>query len=282
MNRSRQRPLIKNESSGRGASTVRKATLLLRILARHPSGIGLSEVARLSNLHHATVYRLLWTLGEGGLVECSQDDRRYKLGLGVLELAGALLETLEIRQVARPVLPWLAGISGETAHLATLDRDEMVYLDRVDGPHPVTLRTRLGFRLPAHATSVGKAFLAFSSPTVIERVLQSSRLARYTEHTITDRDVFLAHLEQVRRQGYAVDNQEHRLTIRCVGAPIFDHRGQPAAAVSIAGPVFRLSARRIRESAELVKEAARKISQALGHTGVAPAGSQSASNASQT
>jgi DNA-binding IclR family transcriptional regulator len=246
---------------------VRKAALLLRLLAQHPGGLGLSEVARLANLHHATAYRLLWTLSAAGLVESGSADRRYRLGFRILELAGVLLDGLEVRQVARPVLPWLASLSGETAHLATLDRDEMVCLDRVDGPHPVTLRTRLGFRLPAHATSVGKAFLAFSAPAVVERVVQSGRLTRYTEYTITSREAFLAHLEQVRRQGYAVDNQEHRLTIRCVGAPIFDHRGQPVAAISIAGPVFRLSVRRIREAAELVREAARKISQALGHAG---------------
>ncbi|HXG02988.1 MAG TPA: IclR family transcriptional regulator [Candidatus Binatia bacterium] len=246
---------------------MRKAALLLRLLAQHPGGLGLSEVARLANLHHATAYRLLWTLSAAGLVESGSADRRYRLGFRILELAGVLLDGLEVRQVARPVLPWLASLSGETAHLATLDRDEMVCLDRVDGPHPVTLRTRLGFRLPAHATSVGKAFLAFSAPAVVERVVQSGRLTRYTEYTITSREAFLAHLEQVRRQGYAVDNQEHRLTIRCVGAPIFDHRGQPVAAISIAGPVFRLSVRRIREVAELVREAARKISQALGHAG---------------
>jgi DNA-binding IclR family transcriptional regulator len=255
------------QARGRGASTVRKAALLLRLLAQHPGGLGLSEVARLADLHHATAYRLLWTLSAAGLVESGSADRRYRLGFRILELAGVLLDALEVRQVARPVLPWLASLSGETAHLATLDRDEMVCLDRVDGPHPVTLRTRLGFRLPAHATSVGKAFLAFSPPAVVERVVQSGRLTRYTEYTITSREPFLAHLEQVRRQGYAVDNQEHRLTIRCVGAPIFDHRGQPVAAISIAGPVFRLSVRRIREVAELVREAARKISQALGHAG---------------
>lgn len=114
---------------------------------------------------------------------------------------------------------------------------------------------------------MGEAFLTFSPPAVVERIVQPARLTRYTEYTITGREAFLAHLEQVRRQGYAVDNQEHRLTIRCVGAPIFDHRGQPAAAVSIAGPVFRLSVRRILEAGELVREAARKISQALGHAG---------------
>lgn len=152
-------------------------------------------------------------------------------------------------------------------HLATLDQDEMVFLDRVDGVQPVTLRTRVGFRAPVHVTAVGKAFLAFSSPATVDRVLRSRSLLRCTEHTITDRETFVAHLKSISRQGFAVDNEEHRLTIRCVGAPILDHAGVAVAAVSIAGPAFRLSNRRIRTLAPLVKEAAARISAALGHGG---------------
>ncbi len=252
-------------SADQGSSTVRRAILLLDTLAQHPTGVGLSEVARAAKLHHATAYRLLSTLCDARLVELREGDRKYRLGLRVLELAGALGESLEIREVARPLLTWLAKTTGETVHLATLDGDEMVFLERVDGVQPVTLRTRVGFRAPAHVTAVGKAVLAFSPPLVVDRFLRGRQLKRYTLHTITGPDAFAAHLETVRRQGFAVDNEEHRLSIRCVGAPIFDHLGRPVAAVSIAGPMFRLSTRRMRELAEVVKQAARRISEALGH-----------------
>ncbi len=198
---------------------------------------------------------------------CEPETRKYRLGLKILDLAGHLVESLELREVARPTLLWLVAQTGETVHLATLDQDEMVFLDRVNGVQPVTLRTRVGFRAPVHVTAVGKAFLAFSSPALVDQVLRSRPLLRYTEHTITDRETFVAHLKSIRRQGFAVDNEEHRLTIRCVGAPILDHGGAPVAAVSIAGPMFRLSNRRIRMLATLVKEAAARISAALGHAG---------------
>ncbi|MBI4637884.1 MAG: IclR family transcriptional regulator [Candidatus Rokubacteria bacterium] len=254
-------------ASTHGSGTVRRAMLLLKVLAQQPGGIGLSQIARLSKLHHTTVHRLLSTLVAGGLVDWRRDDRRYRLGLGLLELAGALVENLDIRNVARPALLGLARATGETVHLAALERHEMVFLDRVDGVQPVTLRTRVGFRAPVHVTAVGKAVLAFSEPGSVARLLREVPLARYTPNTITDHESFLAHLALIRRRGYAVDHEEHRLTIRCVGAPIFDHLGAPIAALSIAGPMFRLSQRRIREVAGLVKETAAGVSRALGYRG---------------
>jgi IclR family acetate operon transcriptional repressor len=229
--------------------------------------LGLSHAARLSKLHHATAHRLLTTLRDGGLVDYLEDGKTYKLGMRLLDLAGTLLDTLDIREIARPTLAWLADASGETAHLATLDRDEMVFLDRVDGPQPVTLRTRVGFRAPVHATAVGKAFLAFMPERSCVGLLKARRLHRYTENTITDKRQLLIHLRQVRRQGYAVDNEEHRAAIRCVGAPVLNRDGRAVAAISVAGPTFRLRMPPGAELAGAVIEAGRRISAALGSLG---------------
>lgn len=237
---------------------------LLDVLARHPEGAGLSDIARAARLHHATAHRLLATMGDARIVETREDNGKYRLGLRVLELASVVTEGLELRDVARPTLQWLARATAETVHLAALDGDEMVFLDRVDGGQPVMLRTRVGFRAPVHVTAVGKAVLAWSSDIDVARVLCGRTLRRYTDNTITEPAAFVRHLQQVRRQGFAVDNEEHRTTIRCVGVPIFDHSGDVVAAVSVAGPMFRLSARRTREIAELVKSGARRISRALG------------------
>lgn len=248
----------------RGSNTVRRALALLDVLARHPQGAGLSDLARAARLHHATAHRLLATMVDGRLVESREDNGKYRLGLRVLELAGVVTEGLELRDVARPTLLWLSKATGETVHLAALDGDEMVFLDRVDGGQPVMLRTRVGFRAPVHVTAVGKAVLAWSPGADVERVLGGRPLRRYTDNTITDPAAFVHHLQQVRRQGFAVDNEEHRVTIRCVGVPVFDHRGEVVAAVSLAGPMFRLSGRRTREMADVVKAGARRISRALG------------------
>jgi DNA-binding IclR family transcriptional regulator len=184
--------IVNNASTRRrGSSTVAKAVGLLSLLAQHPKGVGLSELSRAAGLHHTTAHRLLWSLHEVGLVECGE-DRLYRLGLKILDLARALLGTLELREIAKPVLTWLATASEETAQLATLDRHEMVFLDRVDGPNPVTLRTRLGARAPVHCTSMGKAYLAFAPPRIVDAVLQAAPLTRYTENTFTDPELFRA------------------------------------------------------------------------------------------
>lgn len=253
--------LVNNSS---GSRTLRRAIALLDVLAHHPHGVGLSTLAREAQLHHATAHRLLSTMVEGLLVSTFGDGPRYRLGLRLLDFAGTVTEGLEIRDVARPVLNWLSQTAAETAHIAVREADEMVYLDRVDGGQPVTLRTHVGFRAPVHVTAVGKAVLAWTREDELDRVLGSKPLRRYTQHTLTSPKAFIRHLAQVRRVGYSLDNEEHRIGIRCVAAPVRDRHHAVIAAISVSGPRFRMSGRRVREMAQMVKAAALRISTDLG------------------
>lgn len=201
---------------------------------------------------------------EARLVELRSDTGKYRLGLRMLDFADVVNEGLEIRAIARPTLLWLMNATGETVHIAMLDGTEMAYLDRIDGSHPVSLRTRVGFRAPLHVTAVGKAFLACMDEAEIDRILVKYSFTRHTEHTITNLRDFKRHLAQVRSQGFAVDDEEHRLTIRCVAAPVFDRSGKVAAAISVSGPTFRLTDHRMQELTRIVKTAALRISTDLG------------------
>lgn len=248
----------------RGAGTVRKACSLLQLVAQSPAPLRLTEISRRAQLNHATTHRLLASLVDYGLLTFEEAERRYRLGLRVLELAGVLLDSMEIVDVARPDLAKLAEEANETVHLATVERSEVVFLDRIDGTQPVSLRTRVGARAPIHVTAVGKAYLAFAEPSALDELRATLPLSRLTDRTITEWPVFLDHLATVRRQGYAIDNEEHRRTIRCVAAPILDYRRRVVAAVSVAGPSSRLTLRRTKQLARLVQDTAARISREIG------------------
>lgn len=254
-----------HRNASAGAGTVRKAMWLLECLAEAPEALGLTEIAQATALNKATAYRLLTVLKDAGLVAQDERDRRYRLGLRLAQFGTQALERLEVRRLARPYMVSLMQSTGQTVHLAILEGSEVVYAEKVEGLEAVTLRSRVGGTPPAHATSVGKCLLAFLPLEERELLLSKLPLPRFTRHTITNREAFLRHLEGVRRKGYAVDNEDHREGLRCVGAPVFDASGRAVAAVSIAGPTFRISPATIPRLARQVMHCAQAISAALGY-----------------
>jgi IclR family acetate operon transcriptional repressor len=248
-----------------GAGTVRKAVRLLECLAEAPEAMGLTEIAQATALNKATAHRLLTVLRDAGLVGQDERDRRYRLGLRLAQFGTQALERLEIRRLARPHMVSLMQATAQTVHLAILEGSEVVYAEKVEGLEAVTLRSRVGGTPPAHATSVGKCLLAFLPPEERELLVSRLPLPRFTRHTITNRAAFRRHLQEVRRRGYAVDDEDHREGLRCVGAPVFDGSGRAVAAVSIAGPTFRIAPAAFPGLARQVMDCAQAISAALGY-----------------
>jgi DNA-binding IclR family transcriptional regulator len=257
-------------SSSIGVGTVRKAIRLLECLAERSDPLGRTEIARAAGLNKATAHRLLTILKDGGLVRQDGEDRRYALGLRLVQLGMHALERIEIPRLARPHMAALMRESRQTVHLASLEDSAVVYIEKVEGLEGVILRSRVGGTPPIHATSVGKCLLAFLPPEDRDALLARLLLPGFTSHTITNRTGFRRHLEEVRRRGYAVDNEEHREGIRCVGAPIFDASSRVVAAVSIAGPAFRIPQGTIPRMARQVIRCATAISAALGHREATP------------
>lgn len=227
-------------------------------------GLTLTELSHHLGLHRSTLARFLTTLQRRGYLERDPATERYRPGLRVLTLSAAVLTHLQIRDIARPVLEALRDETGEMTHLTVLDNGEVVTVDRAEGHNPLTLRTEIGSRRPAYCTASGKAMLAYLPPDVLEGILARG-LPPVTPNTITDPAVLRAQLAEVRRRGYAWDDEERIPGVRCVAAPVFDHTGQLVGALSLSVPSMRADLARLAELGERIRRAGETVSRRLGY-----------------
>ena len=259
---------IETGPDGTGGSglvqSVDRALTVLGLLARHGE-LGITEIAADLGVHKSTAFRLVATLEAHDLVEQVSDRGKFRLGVGVLRLAGSTTVRLDLVQESRPVTTRLAASVGETVNITVLSGHEALYLDQVAGGAALALHNWAGQRIPLHATSNGKVLLAHAAPSMISEVLRSLRA--FTPKTITDPRVLLRELDDVRRRGWAlaVDELEEGLT--AIAAPIHGADGAVIASVSASGPTFRVTAERTPDVAVQVVRAAREIGQRLGWHG---------------
>lgn len=243
--------------------SVDRALLLLEALAARGGCASLSDLARELGLGRSTVHGLLATLRAHGFV--SQDETgSYVLGLRLFELGNIAVFRLDLRIVARPFLQRLVDQFQETVHLVVGDGFYVVYIDKRESPQSMQIVSRIGQRLPTYCTAVGKAILAFKQPAEMERLLSHNTLEAFTPNTITDLDRLKAHLDSVRQQGYALDQEEIALGLRCVGAPIWDYTGHVVGALSISGPAVRMQGEKLSQAISSVLAATSEISRKLG------------------
>ncbi len=245
-----------------------KGITTLDALAAEPAGLSLVEVAHATDLPKATAHRLLATLANGGLVR-QLGDGRYGLGSHCLALGQAYLHSIDLRTEALVELRRLVAETGETCHLGILSEDRIVYIEKLDSPHPIRMYSRVGATNPAATTSLGKAILAFSPEDVLESVYAHG-IPQRTAATVTDVAEARERLVEIRRQGFAVDDVENEEGIRCVAAPILDHQAQPVAGISISGPEHRVTRERVDELGAAVRGAAERVSRGLGYHGAFP------------
>ena len=196
-----------------------------------------------------------------------EPEGKYRLGLALLSLSSRAMEGMDVREVALPLLHHLVDRSGLTAHLAVLDHGQAVYIAKADAPGFIKMNTWPGRRMNLHSTSVGKALLAYLPEEELAPIIEKG-LKKWTPHTITTPARLYADLEHVRRRGYATDEQESTIGIRCVAAPIFSPQGTPpagiTASIGLTGTITQFHGSDMHRFAEMVKDAARRISQQLG------------------
>lgn len=227
--------------------------------------LGVTELSKRLKLHKNNVFRLLATLESRGYIEQNKVTENYRLGLKTLELGQTFIKQMGLLRQSRPVLEWLVKECNETAYVAILKEQSIVYLDVVETDLTVRVVPRVGSRLPAYGTAAGKVQIAYMPDEELEAFFPVKELKSFTPNTITDRELLRKHLKDVAERGYAIDNEELDLGVRCVGAPIRDYTRRIIGAVSLSGPSMRFTDERMeKELIPLVKQAAEEISMKLG------------------
>lgn len=230
--------------------------------ADHPSG--LSELVERTGMSKTTVHRLLTSLCARQYVE-KHPDGTYSIGYKMIEIVSAHINGLELLTESRPFLNQIARDYDLTTHLGILDRYEVVYIEKMDLYPHTRLYTQVGYRSPAYCSSIGKCLLACLSGDELAEALYGCPFKKHTPNTITDIWEFKRMLKVIRKQGWAMDNEEFQTGHRCVGAPIFDYRGTAVAAISASGSIAALSDDRLEQVIREVKAAAAGISRRMGY-----------------
>lgn len=240
-----------------------KACKIMNVLADRPNGISAAELESLLEIPRTTAFRILKTL-------CSQDmvEKRGTLffaGPGLMQIGLNSLRSLEIRSLSIPFLSELATKTGFTAHLATPTGWQSLILEVHDSPNPVRVASRSGTTVPLHCSSTGKIFLAYRFKDNLEDYFSQAAAARFTKNTIVTLSEMKIEVESIRKQGYAVDDQEYHEDVRCLAAPVRDSRGQVTVAIGVTGPVSSFTKERKEFVKECVLEASLLLSRSLGY-----------------
>jgi IclR family KDG regulon transcriptional repressor len=230
----------------------------------HPD-LSVTEIAVRTGLHKSTAHRILMALEYNDIIRQTSETGYYHLGVKLFALGNQAVARLSLRDVARSYLIQLMEETKETVHLAVLDEGQVLYLEKVEGPHALRMPSRVGRRIPTYCTSLGKAMLSCLEEAQVKRQLQGPRLKAYTPQTVKNVDQLLVDLSQIRQCGYAVDNEEIELGLRCVGAPIRDYSGGMVGAVSVAGPSARVNLEKLPLLGAKVMHVAASISSDLGY-----------------
>jgi IclR family transcriptional regulator, acetate operon repressor len=245
--------------------SVQRALQLLEIVASEPqSGLSLTQIAKVLGLSKSTTLATARTLTAHGILRSIEPGPRYKLGTALIRY-GELASTGNVLgELCQPVLRSVSAATGMTARLAVTQDGHPVAVERVDGPGNVRFHAPLGHPEPPHATAAGKSILAMLSRERVAEICRETGLTRFTEHTITEQDTLFTDLDTVRRRGYSVDDEEEVMGVFCVGAPVFDHQGACAGAISVTGIKHDLPSWRVAEIGQVVLAHADEMSRLLG------------------
>jgi DNA-binding IclR family transcriptional regulator len=245
------------------AQSVDRAIQVLMFVASRPRSI--NDVAEHLGVHPTTALRILHTLLAWRMLN-RRPDGSYRLGAAVIELGHRALEAVDIRDIAQPFMRQIHEATGETVHLALLENDHVVYIDKIESQHPVRMYSRIGLVAPLHCTGVSKAILAFLDDEQRVGVVAKADFTAYTAHTLTTPETLLADLALSRERGYALDDEEHELGIRCVAAPILHADGSVAASVSVSTAGARVDRERLLSYVEPLFAGTRAAARELGRS----------------
>nr|WP_319947860.1 HTH-type transcriptional regulator BhcR [uncultured Shimia sp.] len=262
--RNKGRPKAFNtDTTANPIQSLDRALVVLETLGQS-NGMTLSEIASHLDQSVATMYRVLSTLAARGFVENDPQTQAWHIGPMSFRLGSAFLRRSSVVERARPVMRDLMQATGETANLGIEKDGHVMFLSQVETHESIRAFFPPGTLSPMHASGIGKALLSCYSDDALSRFLRTHARESFTEHTLCDPETLRAEMQNARRLGYAVDDEEKNLGMRCVAAPIFNFYGEAVAGISVSGPISRLTQERVAQVGADVKSAAESLSRGLG------------------
>ncbi len=254
---------LKSAVVGGAVQALDRGLTLLEILAEE-DGLTLSELSRRSGVSASTVHRILLTLVSRAYVQHDMERGIWLVGVGAFKTGSAFLRNRRVASMGRAAMHALMEATGETVNLGIEDDGEVVFISQIESHDTLRAFFRAGSRGAMHASGVGKALLAEFPEHRVRQICAVRRLERFTEHTITDLGELLSELAQGRRNGWALDDEERSLGMRCVAAPIFNEHAEAIAGVSVSGPAVRVTPRKLDDYGPMVRRAADEITRSIG------------------
>lgn len=262
--RSRGRPrAAASDTPTASAQALDRGLHLLALLARERKAT-LTEIALSAGMPPSTAHRLLTTMQRHSVTEFDEDTQEWMVGIESFRIGSAFLERTNLVEASRDVMRRLTDETGETSNLAIVESGDVVFVSQVETHNPIRAFFRAGTRGHMHASGIGKALLAELSRAEVEQILQRKGLPEFTEHTLTRPDDLFADLAAARTRGWALDDEERHLGMRCVASPIFNAFGEAVAGISVSGPSVRFNDRAMPEFGAAVRRCAQEITQRIG------------------
>jgi DNA-binding IclR family transcriptional regulator len=255
---------LKEKQDRYAIHSIEKALDVIEVLSARDS-VSLIELAELVNQPKSSLYRIILTLEKRGFISRSDEDGKYCLGYKQLVITKNLLERSSLRNASLTEMTKLVDKYGDTVNLCVLFEQDILYMEILEGTYALRMLDKVGSKSPFHATATGKAIAAFLPEENVKELIVAKGLPRLTPNTIIDEHALFLELNQIKEQGFALDNEEIVQGARCIAVPIFDMFGHILGAISLSGALHRLPNEHILDIAAVMKEAGFNISRKLGY-----------------
>lgn len=246
-------------------NTVERTLSILEAVAHSKNGMTNSDINRRLKIPKSSASYILRVLENRGYLMRDSDTGKYRLGLKLMSLSRDMLTHIDVREIAKPEMENLVNRLKLSVHLAVLDNGRAVYVEKVEAEGFVRMDIWVGHRLPIHTTAIGKVLVSQMTENEILNLLKLRGMERKTPKSITSAQKYLVELEKVRRQGYAVDNEENSVGVRCVATPIYDSNGKIVASIGTSNTIIRIDEKHLPSIVEILKKSAAKISANMGY-----------------
>jgi DNA-binding IclR family transcriptional regulator len=245
--------------------SVERALTILSLFNEHATELKITDISKQMGLSKSTLHSLLKTLQLHGYIDQNPENGKYRLGMKLVERGHFVVGSMDIRQKAKSWLTELSQQTGQTTHLGILDGHEGVYIEKIEGKLAAIAYSRIGRRLPVHATAIGKVLIAWLDEKLLDNLLDGYQYTRFTPSTIESREALMNALAQTRVQGYALDSEENEQGVRCVAVPVWNHESRVIAALSLSTLTSRVDDDELTRFRLLLEEAGLQLSKSLGY-----------------